>query len=78
MVESVTNNPAAQGITHIPFHLSFSPTGTFHDWTLLLYGTAEPAQNGDPVHPPAPITQTVLGRVHQLTSQVRAYFSSGG
>ncbi|CAI4229915.1 unnamed protein product [Auanema sp. JU1783] len=55
MVESVTNNPSA--------------TGTFHDWTLLLYGTAEPAQPEDPIHPPSPGTQSVLGRVQQLTSQ---------
>lgn len=26
--------------------------GTFHDWSLLLYGTAEPAQPNDPQHPP--------------------------
>ncbi|CAG9535619.1 unnamed protein product [Cercopithifilaria johnstoni] len=25
--------------------------GTFHDWSLLLYGTAEPAQPNDPQHP---------------------------
>ncbi|CAD6184311.1 unnamed protein product [Caenorhabditis auriculariae] len=55
MVESVTNNPAA--------------TGSFHDWTLLLYGTADPAQPGDPLHPQAPAGQSVLSRVQQLTSQ---------
>ncbi|ETN70856.1 convertase P-domain protein [Necator americanus] len=56
MVESVTNNPSA--------------TGTFHDWTLLLYGTADPAQPGDRVHPPTPVpSQSMLGRIHQLTSQ---------
>ncbi|KAL6731403.1 hypothetical protein Aduo_002273 [Ancylostoma duodenale] len=57
MVESVTNNPTA--------------TGTFHDWTLLLYGTADPAQPGDRIHPPTPVpSQSVLGRIHQLTSQM--------
>ncbi|VDK71107.1 unnamed protein product [Cylicostephanus goldi] len=57
MVESVTNNPSA--------------TGTFHDWTLLLYGTADPAQPGDRIHPPTPVpSQSVLGRIHQITSQV--------
>ncbi|KAK6029261.1 convertase P-domain protein [Ostertagia ostertagi] len=56
MVESVTNNPTA--------------SGTFHDWTLLLYGTADPAQPGDTVHPPTPVpSQSVLTRIHQLTSQ---------
>ncbi|CAI5439412.1 unnamed protein product [Caenorhabditis angaria] len=58
MVESVTTNPDA--------------TGTFHDWTLLLYGTAEPAQPGDPVYPASPSNaQGVLSRVQQLTSQTR-------
>nr|CDJ84260.1 unnamed protein product [Haemonchus contortus] len=57
MVESVTNNPSA--------------SGTFHDWTLLLYGTAEPAQPGDTIHPPTPVpSQTVLGRIQHLTSQI--------
>ncbi|KAE9420583.1 hypothetical protein Angca_003923 [Angiostrongylus cantonensis] len=57
MVESVTNNLAA--------------TGTFHDWTLLLYGTAEPAQPGDQIHPPTPLpSQSVFGRIQQLTSQI--------
>ncbi|WKX90706.1 hypothetical protein Q1695_009505 [Nippostrongylus brasiliensis] len=56
MVESVTNNPTA--------------SGTFHDWTLLLYGTAEPAQPGDAIHPPTPSpSKTMFGRIQQLTSQ---------
>ncbi|CAL2028981.1 unnamed protein product, partial [Caenorhabditis brenneri] len=60
MVESVTTNPAA--------------TGTFHDWTLLLYGTADPAQPGDPVYSATPPTsQGVLSRVQQLTSQKRTF-----
>ncbi|KJH51136.1 convertase P-domain protein [Dictyocaulus viviparus] len=63
MVESVTSDPSA--------------TGTFHDWTLLLYGTAEPAQPGDRIHPPTPIpSQSVLGRIQQLTSQVRYFLSN--
>ncbi|PIC52234.1 hypothetical protein B9Z55_002422 [Caenorhabditis nigoni] len=60
MVESVTTNPAA--------------AGTFHDWTLLLYGTADPAQPGDPVYSAIPPTsQGVLSRVQQLTSQKRTF-----
>lgn len=56
----------------LPFNLCL---GTFHDWSLLLYGTADPAQPGDPVHPPSPTPP--LGRVvQQLTSQVKAYLSS--
>ena len=74
MVESITNNPQATGQFLGPLEKSL--IGTFHDWTLLLYGTAEPAQPGDKIHPPTP--QTVLGRVHDLTSQVRAYFTFTG
>ncbi|GMR53989.1 hypothetical protein PMAYCL1PPCAC_24184 [Pristionchus mayeri] len=57
MVESVTTNP--------------SLAGTFHDWTLLLYGTADPAHPSDKIHPPgpAPTGQSILGRMQQLTSQ---------
>nr|CDJ84259.1 unnamed protein product [Haemonchus contortus] len=36
-VESVTNNPTA--------------SGTFYNWKLVLYGTEEPAQAGDTIHP---------------------------
>ncbi|CAJ0961257.1 unnamed protein product, partial [Mesorhabditis belari] len=54
MVESVTTNP--------------NLGGTFHDWSLLLYGTAEPAQPGDPVHPPSP-SPPISRVVSQLTSQ---------
>ncbi|KHN71937.1 Endoprotease bli-4 [Toxocara canis] len=49
--------------------------GTFHDWSLLLYGTAEPAQPSDPRHPPgSPAmggpSQTLLGRAtERITSQ---------
>lgn len=54
-------------------------SGTFHDWTLLLYGTADPAQSGDPVYSATPATsQGVLSRVHQLTSQVRTFFGGFG
>ena len=49
-------------------------SGTFHDWTLLLYGTAEPAQPSDTRHPPAMPTSSgssLLGRAtQQITSQV--------
>uniref|UniRef100_A0A915B182 P/Homo B domain-containing protein n=1 Tax=Parascaris univalens TaxID=6257 RepID=A0A915B182_PARUN len=49
--------------------------GTFHDWSLLLYGTADPAQPTDPRHPPgSPASgspsQTLLGRAtERITSQ---------
>lgn len=58
MIESVTSNP--------------NLGGTFHDWSLLLYGTAEPAQPNDKLHAPSPSppTQGVFGQVQKLTSQV--------
>lgn len=49
--------------------------GTFHDWSLLLYGTAEPAQPTDPRHPAASpanagSSQTLLGQAtERITSQ---------
>nr|CDP91732.1 BMA-BLI-4, isoform c [Brugia malayi] len=33
--------------------------GTFHDWSLLLYGTAEPAQPNDPRHPSNPSPSSI-------------------
>ncbi|VDK43806.1 unnamed protein product [Anisakis simplex] len=50
--------------------------GTFHDWSLLLYGTAEPAQPNDPRYPSASpssggFSETSIGRAtERITSQV--------
>lgn len=61
-VESVTNN--------------LSITGIISDWSLLLYGTAEPAQPTDPRHSNTPISSRFRPNSHSqqiqqsLTSQV--------
>jgi hypothetical protein len=46
--------------------------GTFHDWSLLLYGTAEPAQPSDQRHSDdAPSATSLLGlATAHVTSQV--------
>ncbi|CAJ0950066.1 unnamed protein product, partial [Mesorhabditis belari] len=56
IVESVTDNPKLKG--------------TIEDWSLLLYGTAEPAQSGDPSHNAAP-QSSVEYAVSGLTAQDR-------
>ncbi|KAI6241195.1 Convertase P-domain protein [Aphelenchoides fujianensis] len=64
VVESVTNNP--------------SITGMFSDWSLLLYGTSEPAQPTDPRYDPAHLppkfhANSHAQQVHQsLTSQTES------
>ena len=47
MIESVASNPKT--------------TGSFSDWTLILYGTAEPAQSSDPKHTRQPVYQSGNG-----------------
>jgi hypothetical protein len=49
------------------------------DWSLLLYGTAEPAQPSDPRHSSDPMPSKFRPNAHQqqvqqsLTSQVGAF-----
>ncbi|VDN01113.1 unnamed protein product [Thelazia callipaeda] len=54
--------------------------GTFHDWSLLLYGTTEPAQPTDLHHHVNPFfygpTQTAFGKItQQIVSQVLGHVS---
>ncbi|KAI6226031.1 Convertase P-domain protein [Aphelenchoides besseyi] len=62
VIESVTNNPSISGM--------------ISDWSLLLYGTAEPAQPSDPRYNPNQLPAKFIAnshsqQVHQsLTSQV--------
>lgn len=69
IVESVTTNRNIGGAALLSLKVV---SGTFHDWSLLLYGTEHPAQPGDPMHAPGapPPGQSVLSRVQQVTSQV--------
>ncbi|KAH7722272.1 endoprotease bli-4 [Aphelenchoides avenae] len=66
MVESVTNNPKL--------------TGMFSDWSLLLYGTQDPAQPTDPKYDPARVVSdrpnSFSQRLSSITSQVGASPSS--
>jgi hypothetical protein len=74
MVESLSTNPNIGGV-HLQATTKcqhFPPiSGIFSDWTLLLYGTEDPAQPSDQRYSPyAPSTFRRPGIGQQLSSQV--------
>uniref|UniRef100_A0A1I8AIR0 P/Homo B domain-containing protein n=1 Tax=Steinernema glaseri TaxID=37863 RepID=A0A1I8AIR0_9BILA len=49
--------------------------GTFHDWTLLLYGTETPAQSTDPKYDPLKPSKTETSFLSKATDQLTSQIS---
>lgn len=76
MVESVSSNPKIGGNLNVSDIRSFICAGTFGDWTLLLYGTQDPAQPTDPKYSPyKPIYTRPQSSLQSITSEVSRRFS---